>query len=146
MKSSPIGIIVILSAPLCAYAQGDFGFNNYATSVGFAPVTINTAPGTFNAADGPAGAYLGSDCTASLFYLNGTVTDPALFNSSNPIFFPSADTQFFGMTGLPPAHQPTSDGAGIFDGGCHFSRQCLRPKRHGSGPRMVQWRRGLYKL
>jgi hypothetical protein len=102
-------ILITLLLPLYAHSQGSFAFYNITP---FAPVTISTAPGTFNSADGPAGAYIGSNYTASAYYLNGTVTDQATFDSSNPILFPSANSVFFGTTG-----SNGSDGAGVFDGG-----------------------------
>jgi hypothetical protein len=108
--------ILVLLAPFYANGQGDFWFNNVFTLAGV-PVTISTEPGTFNPADGPAGAYVGSDYTASLYYLPGTVSNPAVFDSGNPILFPSANTPFFGATGLPPDHAPDLDGAGLFDAG-----------------------------
>ena len=116
MKRLLAPVLLALVAPFYANGQGDFAFNNVFTAVGV-PVTINTSPGTFNPADGPADAYVGSNYTASLYFLNGTVTDQTLFDSSNPILFPSANTLFFGATGFAPVHGPTSDGAGLFDGG-----------------------------
>ncbi len=108
-QESVILFLVFLS--LSAYSQGSFLFNN--VDVEPVPlVTINTAPGSFNPANGPAGAFIGSDYTASLYYLNGAVTDQATFDSNNPIFFPSADTLFLGTTGF-----TTSNGAGQFAGG-----------------------------
>jgi hypothetical protein len=107
----PSAILLVLWLPLCVYSQGNFSFDNIFNAPN-APVTISTELGTFNPADGPAGAYVGSDYTASAYYLNGTVTDPALFDSSNPILFPPADTQFLGTTSA----GPNSDG-GFFDGG-----------------------------
>jgi hypothetical protein len=117
MKIPPIGMLFLLTMPWAAYSQGILIFDNFDVSPGPAAVTISTEPGTFNPADGPAGAYLGSDYTASLYYLRGTISDPAVFNSSNPILFPPADVQFFGTTGTGPGHGLTGDGAGLFDGG-----------------------------
>jgi len=104
-------IPLVVWLPLHAYSQGNFVFDNFIDTAAGAPVTISAVPGTFNPANGPAGAYIGSDYTASLFFLNGTVTAPAVFDSSSPVFFPSADTQFFGTTGF------NADGSGFFEGG-----------------------------
>jgi hypothetical protein len=93
--------------------QGHVIFDN--VSPGLAPVTISTVPGTFNAADGPPGAYVGSNYTASLYFVNGTVTDQTIFDASNPIWV--ADTLFFGTTGTGPGHGFDGDGSGFFDGG-----------------------------
>jgi hypothetical protein len=117
VKSLLVPFLLALLAPFWANGQGSFFFNNIDGSPGIAPVTISASSGTFNPANGPAGAYVGSDYTASLYYLNGTVTDHTLFDSSNPILFASANTLFFGTTGFAPAHGPSSDGAGLFDHG-----------------------------
>jgi len=103
-------IIFSLLIPIRAFSQGDFVFGNIFILPGAAPVTINSLPGTFNPSDGPASALVGSDYTASAYYLNGTVTDQAVFDSSNPILFAPADTLFFGTTG-----SGGSDAAGFFD-------------------------------
>lgn len=95
------------------YGQGRVIFDN--VSPGLAPVTISIAPGTFNPADGPPGAYVGSNYTASLFFVNGTVTNQVVFDSLNPIWV--ADTLFFGTTGVGPGHGFNGDGSGFFDGG-----------------------------
>jgi hypothetical protein len=106
--------VLILSAlclPLQLFGQGYFVFD----SVDLEPVptvSISTTPGTFNPANGPAGAYIGSDYTASLFYLSGIVLDQALFDSSNPILFAPANTPFLGTTEF-----TTVNGAGQFNGG-----------------------------
>jgi hypothetical protein len=106
-------MLFIMLFRFCAFGQGSFEFDNFSASPSNpAFVTISTGPGTFNPADGPAGAFVGSNYTASAYYLNGTVTDQALFDSSNPILFPSANTHFFGITG-----GLVSDGAGFFDHG-----------------------------
>jgi hypothetical protein len=86
-------------------------FDNINVGPGPAPVTISSAPGTFNPADGLAGAYLGSDYTASLYFLNGTITNPAVFDSSNPMLFSPADVVFYGTTGV------QTNGSGFFDRG-----------------------------
>jgi len=96
-----------------AHGQGRIIFDNF--SSGFAPVTITTVAGTFNPADGPAGAYVGSNYTASLFFVNGTVSTQAAFDSLNPIWV--ADALFFGTTGTGPGHGVGGDGSGFFDGG-----------------------------
>ncbi len=107
----PSAILLALGFPLCAYSQGSFVFDNIDISP-IAPVTISATPGTFNPANGPAGAFVGSNYTASAYYLNGTVTDQAIFDGSNPILVSSANTMFFGTTG-----SDASNGAGLFDGG-----------------------------
>jgi len=80
---------------------------------GPSPVTIgaNGAPG-----EGPLGAYLGSDYTASLYYLSGNGFTLSSFNAGNPIYFSSADTPFFGQTGFPNVNF-TVPRPGLFDGG-----------------------------
>jgi len=110
-------VLLALFVSFCANGQGFFLFDNINISPSPAPVTISTSLGTFNPANGPSGAYVGSDYTASLYYLNGTTTDPALFDNNNPILFPSANTIFYGTTGFAPGHGPSSDGAGLFEGG-----------------------------
>ena len=87
---------------LHAHGQGSIMFNNVFPIT--APVTISAVPGTFNPTDGPAGAYVGSNYTASLFFVNGTVTNQTVFDSLNPTWV--ANAVFFG-----------GDGAGFFDGG-----------------------------
>src|SRR5258708_826886 len=87
--------LLAILTPFYANGQGDFLFDNINASPGPAPVTIVNVLGTLNPADGPAGGYVGSNYTASAYYLNGTVSDQALFDSSNPILFPSANTLFF---------------------------------------------------
>ena len=89
-----------------AHGQGSVAFNNVTPGM-LAPVTISSMPGTFNPADGPPGAHVGSNYTASLFFVNDTVTNQAAFNSLNPIWI--ADAHFFDTTGL--------GAAGFFDAG-----------------------------
>jgi hypothetical protein len=96
-----------------AIGQGHVSFDNFASAL--APVTINALPGASNPAAGPAGAFVGSNYTASLFWLNGTITNQALFNSSNPIWV--KDVLFFGTTGTGPSHGFDGDGSGFFDTG-----------------------------
>ena len=109
-------LLILVSAGVVmfeAYGQGRIIFDNF--SPGLAPVTITTVAGTFNPADGPAGAYVGSNYTASLFFVNGTVPDLTSFDSLNPIWV--ADARFFGTTGTGPGHGVGGDGSGFFDGG-----------------------------
>ena len=89
------------------FSQGRVIFDN--VSPGLSPVTIRTNAGTFNPSDGPPGAYVGSSYTATLVFVNGTITEQSIFDASNPIWV--ADALFFGTTGN------GSDGAGLFDGG-----------------------------
>src|SRR6267154_4432079 len=107
-------LVPLASLPISALGQGNLFFDNVNVIPGLAPVTISSALGTFNPADGPAGAYVGADYTASLYFLNGTVTNQAVFDSSNPILFAPANTFFAGATGLGPNHGPYVDGAGLF--------------------------------
>src|SRR6266516_1622201 len=113
MKTSLIFLVIGL--PLHALSQGHLEFNNF--SGGLAPVTINAIPGSFNPADGPAGAYVGSDYTASLFHVLGTVTNQLVFDSSNPTWVTAVDVRFFGTTGTGLGHGWNGDGSGFFDGG-----------------------------
>jgi len=117
MKMLHALLVALMSLPLCALGQGFLSFDNGNGSSGLTPVTISSALGTFNAADGPGGAYVGADYTASLYFLNGVVTNQAVFDNSSPILFAPANTLFYGTTGLAPAHGPTVDGAGLFQGG-----------------------------
>jgi|WetSurMetagenome_2_1015567.scaffolds.fasta_scaffold560879_2 hypothetical protein len=110
MKPKLAALLFVLLSP-CAHSQGTFVFGNV-DLVPVPPVTISAAPGTFNPPNGPAGAYVGSDYTASLLYLGGTISDKTTFDSSNPIPFLSADIPFLGTTGF-----TTVNGAGQFDGG-----------------------------
>jgi len=110
-------LVPLASLPISALGQGNLFFDNVNVIPGLAPVTISSAPGTFNPADGPGGAYVGADYTASLYFLNGIVPNQAVFNSSNPILFAPANTLFAGATGLSPNHGPFLDGAGLFADG-----------------------------
>jgi hypothetical protein len=109
-----ITMVCLVCGQLVASGQGYMSFDNIYVSPGPAPVTISSAPGTFNPADGPAGAYVGSDYTASLYFLNGTITDQAVFDSSNPMLFSPADVQFYGITGV------QTNGSGLFNGGTPY--------------------------
>jgi hypothetical protein len=99
---------------LSGYGQGFLWFDNVTTTPGPAPVTISALPGSFNPANGQPGSFVGSDYTASLYYLNGNVTDQAVFDGSNPELFAPADIAFSGTTGVGPDHGPDLDGAGLF--------------------------------
>src|SRR5438477_645333 len=100
MNTKLINLFALLAmTSITGYSQGILVFDN----VDLNPVplvSINTLPGASNPVNGPAGAYIGSDYTASLYYLNGVVTDQAVFDGSNPILFASADTPFLGVTGF----------------------------------------------
>ena len=112
MNNILTSIVLVAGLPLQAFGQGSLVFDNIVTgpTPGTSPVSISTAPATFNPADGPPGAYVGADYTASLFWLSGTITNQALFDSLNPIWV--KDALFIGTTG------PPSGGAnGFFDGG-----------------------------
>jgi len=91
---------------LSSYGQGRVIFDN--VSPGLAPVTISTNAGEFNPADGLPGAFVGSSYSVTLVFVNGTISDQSIFDTSNPIWV--ADAQFFGTTGT------GLDGAGFFDG------------------------------
>src|SRR5688572_4945838 len=109
MKSLLLLSLLAMAAIPDLEAQGYLSWNNISPVV--APVTIHSLPGTFNPMDGPAGAYVGSNYSASLFFLNGVVTNQAEFDASNPVSVPSADTLFMGTTGTGPAHGPLGDGS-----------------------------------
>jgi hypothetical protein len=98
---------------LCALGQGYVDVNNFAT--GLSPVTLSTAPGTFNPADGAGGAFVGSNYSVSFFWLNGTVTNQTTFDSLNPVWV--KDAIFWGTTGVGAGHGFDGDGSGFFDGG-----------------------------
>ena len=110
-----LAILFVLLPPLYAFSQGDLNFDNFSGSSGPVPVTISDGLGTFNPTNGSGGAYVGADYTASLYFLNGVVTNQAVFDSSNPILSPSADTRFLGTTSTGPG----SNG-GFFDGGIAY--------------------------
>jgi hypothetical protein len=103
----------ILLAAQALFGQGRLIFNNSQYTFGPSPVTIGSlgAPG-----EGPIGAYLGADYTASLYYLPGSGYTTATFDSSNPLTFPAADTPFFGATGFPTGNF-TMPRPGLFDAG-----------------------------
>jgi hypothetical protein len=130
-------LLLVLSVPFYVNGQGSFWFNNIDGSPDIAPVTISSSTGAFNPADGLGGAYVGSDYTASAYYLNGIVTDQAVFDNSNPILFAPADTLFFGATGFAPAHGPSSDEAGLFN---HVGPATLPTFGEGPGNVTVQVR------
>jgi hypothetical protein len=106
-------LIAIATLAFQSRGQGRFGFNNFEYAFGPSPVTIGT-PGVPD--EGPIGAYLGSDYTASVYYLPGSGYTKPLFESSSPIAFPSADVHFFGVTGFPSGNF-TAPRPGLFDGG-----------------------------
>jgi hypothetical protein len=114
MKIVHASLVLLVFLPLSTLGQGNLAFNNGDVTPGPAPVTISSAPGTFNPADGSGGAYVGGDYTASLYFLNGIVTNQAVFDSSNPILSALFNTPFLGVTGVGPNHGPTTDGAGLF--------------------------------
>jgi hypothetical protein len=118
MKQHLILLFITTAFALHSYGQGSLLFNNiYFRDPGDppTPVTITTVPGMSNPTNGDAGAYLGSNYTASLFFVNGTVTNQSAFDSLGPRW--AADVPFLGTTGLLPDHGPAIDGAGLFDGG-----------------------------
>lgn len=116
---SPIKLQILIALTFSAvqpvFAQGEFLFNNDPVTTGPAPVTIglNGAVG-----QGAPGDFVGSDYTASLFYLPGSGYSQASFDSGNPVLFAGADTAFYGTTG--PTGGTIANGfvgAGFFDGG-----------------------------
>jgi len=111
-------VILLAAMHSRLHGQGTLSFDNIFTAVNGppAPVTISTFEGTFNPSDGQPGAYVGSNYTASLFFLNGTITDQALFDSMSPVLVATADTKFFGTTGTGPGHGFSGDGSGFFQG------------------------------
>lgn len=109
-KASLIAVLACLGAS--SWGQGSLVFDNI-DGTPPTPVRISGVPGTFNPADGPGGAYVGSNYTASLFFLNGIVTNQMVFDSRGPMLFVPADTHFYGLTGgSPTGYQP----AGSFFG------------------------------
>ena len=119
MKSLLFAVVITLVLVPRAQSQGVIAFDNFFTeptpTPGTSPVTISAAPRTFNPADGPPSAYVGSNYTASLLFVNGTVTNQALFDSLNPMWL--RDARFLGSTGTAPDHGWNVDGAGFFYGG-----------------------------
>src|SRR6187399_645191 len=104
MKTKSATIFFALWVPFSVFAQGRVTFDNIFTGTvpGTSAVTVGTLSGTFNSNDGPPGAYLGANYTASLYYLSGTVTNQVEFDSRNPTWV--ADVAFFGTTGTGPGH------------------------------------------
>ena len=107
MKTRIWIILQIVAFAVSSFGQGRVTFNNLVPDQ--APVTIRTNQGGFNPSDGPPGAFVGSMYTATLVFVNGTITDQSIFDASNPIWV--ADTVFYGTTGN------GADGAGFFEGG-----------------------------
>jgi PEP-CTERM motif len=116
MKKTLLVALLVLFTNQRAQSQGSLSFDNIFNTPS-APVTINSIPGTFNSAEGPAGAFIGSDYTASLYYVNGAVSDLTAFDGDNPILFAAADVQFLGTTGAGTGHGFFGDGSGFFDSG-----------------------------
>ena len=81
-----------------AFGGGYFYFDNIDGTTPGGPVTISTAPGTFNPVGGPPGADIGSNYTASLFWLDCTVTNHDVFDASNPNLYAHVDTRVYGTT------------------------------------------------
>jgi hypothetical protein len=106
MKTRIWFILQTIVLTVSSSGQGRVSFNNLFPDM--APVTIRTNQGAFNPSDGPPGAFVGSMYTATLVFVNGTITDQSIFEASNPIWV--ADTVFYGTTGN------GADGAGFFDG------------------------------
>jgi len=97
-----------LAVTASVYGQGQLIFDNYDINGGVpAPVTIGGT--NAGAAEGAAGANIGSTYSAALYYLNGTVA-PGAFDSSSPILAAISLSSFIGTTG----GSPTTDGAGLF--------------------------------
>jgi hypothetical protein len=117
VKNRIITTVCLLCGELVACGQGYMSFDNLYVSPVPAAITISSALGTYNPADGPAGAYVGSNYTASLYFENGTITGQAVFDSSDPMLFASADVAFFGTTGTGTGHGLSGDFSGFFDGG-----------------------------
>jgi hypothetical protein len=115
----PILFLWFLLAASYTHAGGYFNFDNFSGSPNaptWAPAVVTIGPNGA-AGEGAAGAYVGSDYTASAFYLPGNFLDQATFDSLNPIYFSSADSVFLGTTGNGPSdpdHNPYIDGAGLF--------------------------------
>jgi len=101
-----------VAVAISSNGQGRVAFNNLDS--GQSPVTISSISGTFNPANGPAGAYVGSEYTVSLIWVNGTINSQNQFDGLGPIW--AADVVFFGTTGIGPGHGYNGDGSGFFDG------------------------------
>ena len=113
MKRLMAAILLCSLLVATALGQGRLMFNNSEYTFGPSPVTIGPhgAQG-----EGAIGGYLGSNYTASLYYLPGTGFSQISFDQSNPVWYGSADTPFFGETGFPTGNF-TSPRPGLFDGG-----------------------------
>lgn len=72
------------------------------------PVTI-----ALTSAQGPVGAYVGSDYSVQCLWVFGTYSSQAAFDAANPTA--ASVSTFFGTTGFLPDHGP-ADGAGWWDG------------------------------
>lgn len=102
MKKILVTMALVATTALTTYGQGRIGFDNLGTGNA---VTIEET-----------GEFVGADFSVQLVwapqgtYATQAAFDAAILGSSGPI-------AFFGVTGLAPAHGPTADGAGLFDGG-----------------------------
>jgi len=107
MKKTLIVLGLVAAFNVYADITGYLQLDNFASD----GVTIGTGG---NPANGPIGAFIGSDYTASLYWANGTITDTNTFLSLATLSL-DADTQFYGDTGFAPDHWGGSDGAGLFE-------------------------------
>jgi len=106
MKKLLLTLTVVTASALTMYGQGRVSFNNLASATGVRVGVLHQVTG-----GGATGAAIGSEYRAQLLWAPvGTYTEAtflaAVLGSSAPI-------AFIGTTG----GGPTSDGAGLFDGG-----------------------------
>lgn len=100
MKKTFLSLGLCALSVIGAQAQGSFLFNNLTQNAGAgSPVTIQGS-----------GLYVGSDFSASFFYMAGTVTDLGVFTAGATYYGNPVD--FFGTTA-----NNQLEGAGFFDGG-----------------------------
>jgi hypothetical protein len=73
IKFSLCATPVLGGLPVQSSGQGHFWFDNVSGQGTPAPATISTGPGNYNPLGGAPGAYVGSNYTASVDFLNGTL-------------------------------------------------------------------------
>jgi hypothetical protein len=94
-------VAIILTSVIAASGQGRVNFNNVSSGN---PVVVF-----------PFGDYAGANYSIQLLWAAGTYNTYPAFAAANPSS--GSPVSFFGGTGSAPAHGPTVDGAGLFDGG-----------------------------
>jgi hypothetical protein len=111
MKKILLTLAMVAAFGATVFGQGRIGFDNVG---GGGPVTVGAQ--NQGVAGGVAGAYLGATYSIQLVWApQGVYADQAAFNAA--VLGSSTAVAFFGVTGIAPAHGPSADGAGLWDGG-----------------------------